>query len=365
MRPSKHLRMKVLSCIAIVAGVIGTFAVPTTSMIWRLTMGLLIFVGAIGLAFTTALFKRSHPADEAPEKESWPIRRAIFSGQLHEFRHVSPETFSHLDYDFYRRATASLQQLGFKILDDLENVTLARPLAGTVSFTRVLVDGDGTTIAGVRHFKPRNASANEKRVIEFLSEFSDGSFVVTNNEGKSTVSDVLPGLTTIYCSSTTPLEEILRVHRVAALGKNTSTPPPLPTRIRDTQDYIQLQHRLHAAACQREKANNFKRLTPREAVARNIIAVHQALYSDRPHTHRIASHRRPNSPATTPPSMTSSAGMPKRAALPFSPTSKTRHSRMRSHTSALSRAFWPPPTARSPRQPFKFQLPPPTIALWI
>ncbi len=93
-----------------------------------------------------------------------------------------------LDLDFYRSAQREAEQLGLAFLTDFEDETLSEIYPDLRTFVRCLTSPDHTIHCIIYHIRPRGKTAlqqkaglvSEQRAIEFETEFSDGSFLLTN-----------------------------------------------------------------------------------------------------------------------------------------------------------------------------------------
>lgn len=114
------------------------------------------------------------------------MRNRVYTIQ-HEYRVVSPADFPQLDMAYYERTQGKLEALGFTFLGDVENVTL-RPWSRAM--IRHMASSDGLTMAEFYHARFRTwlrvlqmltPGGWDLRLLEFTSEFSDGTFVNTRN----------------------------------------------------------------------------------------------------------------------------------------------------------------------------------------
>lgn len=101
----------------------------------------------------------------------------------HEYRAARLDEFPHLDSEYYENATRRAVELGFRILGDIEDVTISRTAnGGRPTLLRKLSDAVGTSLV-VYHFKGKGNDPQTRngRIVDVLTEFSDGTFSTTTN----------------------------------------------------------------------------------------------------------------------------------------------------------------------------------------
>lgn len=99
---------------------------------------------------------------------------------------IDPAQFDHLDRAFYDDFRMALGHFGFTHAGDIEIVSLRVPNVKP-TFVRVMISHDHYVMASCHHVKlppelESMASNLETKSIEFESEFTDGSFVVTTSQ---------------------------------------------------------------------------------------------------------------------------------------------------------------------------------------
>jgi hypothetical protein len=109
-----------------------------------------------------------------------------------------------------------------------------------------MVSEDGTIFGGIFHklLRARNFPPSV-RAIDFESELSDGTFIVTTNTLESARTVPAPGVETEKFPATTDPAALLEVHyrRVGAVQR--SHLGASLTILRSMEDVIQFQHRMH------------------------------------------------------------------------------------------------------------------------
>jgi hypothetical protein len=105
----------------------------------------------------------------------------------HQFVHVEASDFSHLSLAFYDRMQANLEQLGFKLLADIEDVKIRNMSPKSRTLMRLMVSSDRTVLAAIYHFKPSLLwrvllwfmRMRVKYVVEFQSQLDGGDHILT------------------------------------------------------------------------------------------------------------------------------------------------------------------------------------------
>ena len=131
---------------------------------------------------------------------------------------------------------------------------------------RDLASGEGVTSACVWHFKVRgwmrllSAAGMLKgsvRVVDLMTEFSDGTFFCSaNNLGLDPSSDV-PGIERLQLPNETPVEEMLATHRRRVAAILAERAGVVPVLIRTAQELRQSCTRQHLLKCAENARNNY------------------------------------------------------------------------------------------------------------
>jgi hypothetical protein len=130
---------------------------------------------------------------------------------------ANPLEFTWLDLNYYDTTQHELESLGFQKIDDFEflHQTLAFP--ETRTFSRKFINAKRNievSIGHIRVVKPINVleRAIDQRIVEFSSEFSDGTFLETNNAfGVSPIVE-FGGIELLIFEPTISLEKLLDAH---------------------------------------------------------------------------------------------------------------------------------------------------------
>jgi hypothetical protein len=135
----------------------------------------------------------------------------------HEYQIINPKNFSHLDQNFYEQTAHILETKGFVMLGDIEDVTMNEGSFNLErTFIRCLVNSEGTVFANLHEVKLKSLFSFDKRhekVIDFISELSTGTFLITTN---AEISKHISQPSTIifeYLPQETTEAELLGIHQ--------------------------------------------------------------------------------------------------------------------------------------------------------
>jgi hypothetical protein len=172
----------------------------------------------------------------------------------HQYVEVDSSDFSFLDLRYYDETAAMLEAEGFKRLGDFEDVTLTMALPTTRTFVRSLVSEDGSIKVGIYHSKRRGLSSlfygvigvRSVKVVDFESEFSDGRFLLTSNATLASSVAQPPDILCKYLPSSTPITEMLNLHRQRVAEYQEAHPQVLLERVFTLRQLFVSQSRMMA-----------------------------------------------------------------------------------------------------------------------
>jgi len=201
---------------------------------------------------------------------------------VHEYRVVDGSRFSHVNQSFYRGVEDQLARLGFSILGDIEDVTVAkygRPAPRT--FIRVMTDVNRRTMAGFFHIAPIWlwrmaiwAFGFPTKIIEFKSRSKDGSWATTTNVTQTVQQPRPENMLIDFAPRSLSAEQLYVRHRQTLAGSNRSY-----QQITTIEDVIQLEIEQHAK--KREFLVSIGWVTPEYLAAQGIPASHvDAVYAE-------------------------------------------------------------------------------------
>jgi hypothetical protein len=131
---------------------------------------------------------------------------------------VDPLEFTWLDLDYYDTTQRELESLGFQKNGDFELLPQTRAFPHMRTFSRKFINTEqniGAIIAHSRIVKPQNESERlfDFRIVKFSSEFSDDTFLETDNaRGVSPILEI-GGIEMLMFEPTIPFEELLDIHK--------------------------------------------------------------------------------------------------------------------------------------------------------
>ncbi|HEY7088721.1 MAG TPA: hypothetical protein VH518_11570 [Tepidisphaeraceae bacterium] len=135
--------------------------------------------------------------------------------RIHEFRDATDADFAKVDRSAYDQATEDLNRATFRHLGDIVDSTIEET-GGNSPPIRVFASPDGTTTAGVYHFKApgmeEKLGPDGALICDFSSEFSDDSFLMTSNTEGLDLMTPPPKIRRRHCHVQTPLDEIRTTH---------------------------------------------------------------------------------------------------------------------------------------------------------
>ena len=183
----------------------------------------------------------------------------------HEYVTVDMREFSHLDQSYYDDGRRRLEARGYAHLVDQEDLTISRSGRAARILLRVLVSRDGVSVACLYHFQPRGLmrflGVKEFKVVDFETQFSDGTFACTTNAEMAGKLDSPAVIDTLCLPSMMPIETVLQAHEQRVAGYLAQCPGVQPVRVgtveevRRVQDEMQrlkARHRQDAGLSQKE-----------------------------------------------------------------------------------------------------------------
>ncbi len=136
-------------------------------------------------------------------------------GRIHAFRSARDQDFEKVDRRFYDEAQQRFAELGFRHLGDIVDQTIEET-RGLTTVVRVMSSTDGSTTAGVYHFKPpqmpRGFEGKDLIMVDLSTEFSDGTFLLTSNTKGLDLTTTPTGLHKVQHELDTPIERLVAAH---------------------------------------------------------------------------------------------------------------------------------------------------------
>jgi hypothetical protein len=130
---------------------------------------------------------------------------------------ANPLEFTWLDLNYYDTKQRELESLGFQKIKDSEFLPQTKFFPETRTFKRGFINMEqdiGATITHIRVVKPKNVLERsiDNRIVAFSSEFSDGTFLATNNARGVTPIVEIGGIEMLMFEPTISLEKLLDAH---------------------------------------------------------------------------------------------------------------------------------------------------------
>ncbi len=165
---------------------------------------------------------------------------ALFSGE-HEYREVVPADFPFADVTFYDRVQRELEAIGFRKLQDVEDLTLSRVYPDARTFVRVLVDDGGLIRVGAFHLRSRGGLVGlfsalgviprHVHVVELVTEVAHGRFLITTPTRGLDRLDPPPEAEVERLAPGTPVATLVAHHRERIQEHLRAHPAQSPVRV--------------------------------------------------------------------------------------------------------------------------------------
>jgi hypothetical protein len=237
--------------------------------------------GLLWLGFTVWALFRFLPDQRRSLNDAERItamQRAVYSGP-HEYAPVRVEDFRWLDPLYYDAMQRQLEAAGFRCLGDLENISLSDVLPNMRTAIRNLTGDGGAVTASVWQVKLRGSQRaraflrllkGDMRVVEFGTEFSDGTFLTTlNNLGLDSSGDVRE-IRRMRLPNETPVEELVEIHRQRVAAFLADHAHVLPVPMRSEREIRGSWARAHALKCAEMARNRYVDLHQFAGVAADL-----------------------------------------------------------------------------------------------
>lgn len=193
-------------------------------------------------------------------KKILDLQKALYSTR-HEFQEINPMTFPNLDLKFYDDIKNNLAAIGFKFLADIEDVTCTKAMPSVRTFIRTMIDNSGTIMGSIYHFKTKGimkllliivGMPAQSKVIDFETEFSDGSFICTSNTLETDKTGNVPGIKRVQFPNNTSYNELLAAHKSAVARALSSNSNIKLVVVKSLSEVLDSQYRMQ------EKKNTYK-----------------------------------------------------------------------------------------------------------
>lgn len=171
--------------------------------------------------------------------------------ETHWYKVVDQADFRHLDLGFYETAMRKIEAHRFRQVADVENLTLKESTVDPRTFIRVGLSFDGTIQSAIYQIKPKwwfrliffLTGLKLGKTIEFETEFSDGSFVVTSNARNAALFDSPPLIDSEFLPDEISVEVLVERHRTRIEDHIYKTDAS-PVQLFSLKDVLESQHRM-------------------------------------------------------------------------------------------------------------------------
>jgi len=210
---------------------------------WRgkfVSGGLLLLSGSVLLL----LNRQRLTSHQAAEKIARSV--AALCETHYEYAPVNARDFGHLDLSWYDASQRWIEQNGFALLGDEENLTFRRTSKGNRTLLRTMLNRDGTCLAYLYHFKPPThvgtLGGDGFKILELQSHFPDGVFVCTSNAEAAGKLDSPPGVDALRLPHNTSLDAVLGAHTERLHAALANNPGAAAASMRTLDDVHRVQN---------------------------------------------------------------------------------------------------------------------------
>ncbi len=153
----------------------------------------------------------------------------------YEYAPANAADFTEVDQAFYDDARQRLEQQGYTLLADEENVSL-RNTNMARTFLRRMLSRDQTAIATLYHFKSKAQPNKQFKVLDLETSFSNGRFMLTTNAAKAGGFDSPPEIDAFFLPADAPLEAVMQSHQFRVTKFLTENPGTQAVRLNGMED---------------------------------------------------------------------------------------------------------------------------------
>jgi hypothetical protein len=157
----------------------------------------------------------------------------------YEYAPANPADFKEVDLAFYDDARQRMEQQGYALLADEENVSL-RNSSMVRTFLRRMLNRDQTAIATLYHFKSKTQPGKQFKVLDLDASFSNGRFMLTSNAAAVGKFDYPAEIDAFFLPSDTPLEAVLQAHQFRVNKFLTENPGAQAARVGSIEEVHRL-----------------------------------------------------------------------------------------------------------------------------
>jgi hypothetical protein len=207
-------------------------------------------------------------------------------GEPHELSRVDAAAFPEADLEFYDQAKRELERKSYKMLADVEDLTMSRIYPQNRTFVRLFVDAGGMIRAGAYHLHPRGVVISllqlvqlyprHLRVVELVTEIQ-GTFLVTSNTHGVDRLEPPPEAKVERMPLSTPIADVIATHEKRITALLREHPGRQPTTFESYEDVVASMARAHLAmARHRQKVGGLSRDELERLKGRPLSATEEA-----------------------------------------------------------------------------------------
>jgi hypothetical protein len=210
----------------------------------------LLFVGA-GVVLAV-FYKQPATRQELADTTQEHLERLCDASQ--QYVPVEAKQFKQVDLAFYDRCQQQFETRGFVFLEDVEVVASKPNKSFARTFVRVLISPDRARIASVFSLKPgwmlRVLGAREARVWGVETQFSNNTFVCTDNAEACNALENAPAINVSHLPAASTVEMVAESHDQRLVAHAAANPGAVPVRMNSAADVhraMELQQQIKAA----------------------------------------------------------------------------------------------------------------------
>jgi hypothetical protein len=238
-----------------------------------LCVGFLFFMAALAAACVIGTWHYRRWRLKAGAREIYASMKRTWGKPL-EIIPVRADGFKHLDLTFYDEQRQQLEELGFRYLIDIELASLSRENPEQArTFVRAMSSTDGNIVAAIFHTidppsltepeselvivrteahesPPEKQVGDSRRIVEFETRFSDGTFLSTGLPNPADKLGRPPAIRRVVVEYPVNVAELLQRHLQEVETYLESRPAVQPVPCLSGDDVIEREHASHALKCE-------------------------------------------------------------------------------------------------------------------
>jgi hypothetical protein len=210
----------------------------------------LLFVG--GGVVLIVFYKQPASREELADSTQEQLEALCDTNQ--QYVPADAKQFKQVDLAFYDRCQQQFEARGFGFLEDVEVIASKPNRSFARTFVRVLLSPDRMRIASIFHLKPgwmlRVLGAKDARVWGVETQFSNNTFVCTDNAEACNALENAPAINMSHLPAATTVEMVAESHDKRLVAHAAANPGAVPVRMNSADDVhraMELQQQIKAA----------------------------------------------------------------------------------------------------------------------